>query len=282
MRFDNLNAWTFIDGEWLPGNPPILGALSHGTWMASVVFDGARRFEGVTPDLDMHCQRINESAEEFGLKAVHAPGEMMEIAQDGFSRFEADTPLYIRPMLWAEEGFVDADPESTRFCLSLFEAPMPKPDGFSVCLSPFQRPLPNMAPTKAKASCLYPNSGRALRDAIKRGFDNAVVLDGLGNVAELATANLWIGKDGAAHTPAINGTFLNGVTRRRLIQLFEAAGIKVHQRTISWQEVQDADEVFSSGNHAKVMPITKVAERDLQPGPLFHKARELYWDYAHR
>src|SRR3546814_6001125 len=72
-----------------------------------------------------------------------------------------------------------------------------------------------MAPTDAKASCLYPNSARALNEASKRGFDNAVVLDALGNVAELATANLWIAKDGVAVTPAPNGTFLNGITKQR-------------------------------------------------------------------
>src|SRR3546814_3551998 len=86
-------------------------------------------------------------------------------------------------LLWAESGFVAADAASTRFCFTLYEVPLPKPDSFSVCLSSFRRPAPNMAPTDAKASCLYPNSARALNEASKRGFDNAVVLDALGNVA---------------------------------------------------------------------------------------------------
>src|SRR3546814_17101961 len=86
-----------------------------------------------------------------------------------------------------------------------------------------------MAPTDAKASCLYPNSARALNEASKRGFDNAVVLDALGNVAELATANLWIAKDGVAVTPAPNGTFLNGITKQRAMQLLTAAGIEVRE-----------------------------------------------------
>ena len=140
---------------------------------------------------------------------------------------------------------------------------------------------PSSAPTRAKASCLYPNCGRALRDAQKRGFDNAVVLDGLGNVAELATANLWMAKDGAAHTAAINGTFLIGITRQRIIMLLKRACIPVYERTITVQELMEADEVFSTGNYGKVQPITRLENRDLQPGPIYKKTRELYWEWAH-
>ncbi|WP_282604257.1 branched-chain amino acid aminotransferase [Pelagibius sp. Alg239-R121] len=276
-----MKAVHFIDGSWQEGNPAILGPMTHATWMASVIFDGARAFEGVTPDLDLHCERTVASAISFGLKPIVPAGEILEIAREGVSKFSPDAELYIRPMLWAETGFVAPDPESTRFCLSVFEAPMPDPKGMGVQLSSFRRPLPSMAPTQAKAACLYPNSGRALREALDNGFDNAVVLDGLGNVAELATANIWIAKDGAAHTPAPNGTFLNGITRQRVGKLLQDAGIPVYERCITWEEVMDADEAFSSGNHAKVVPITRIGDRNLQMGPIYQKARELYWNWAH-
>ena len=276
----------FIDGKWLEGNPPILGPMTHATWMASVVFDGGRAFDGVIPDLDLHCQRLVDSAQAFGLKPVHPAEEVLEIAKDGIGRFPAGTHLYVRPMLWAEAGadkfFVIPDPDSTRFCCSVHEAPLPEPGDFSVCLSSIRRPEPSMAPTNAKASCLYPNSGRALVEAAERGFDNAVVLDGNGNVAELATANIWIAKDGAAHTPAANGTFLAGITRNRVAKLLRAAGVTVHERTITWDEVLAADEVFTTGNYIKVLPITRVETRDLQPGPVYRQAREVYWDWAFR
>ncbi|MEO3427279.1 branched-chain amino acid aminotransferase [Pelagibius sp. CAU 1746] len=271
----------FLDGEWVEGNPPIMGPMTHAAWMASVVFDGARAFEGVTPDLDRHCERLVNSANTFGLKALHSAGEMLEIAQDGLRHFDDDAALYLRPMFFAESGFVAADPESTRFCFTLYEAPLPPADGFSVCLSSYRRPAPNMAPTDAKASCLYPNSARALTEAGQRGFDNAVVLDAIGNVAELATANIWIAKDGAAITPVPNGTFLNGVTRQRIMQLLQERGIRVHEGRVTWQDVLEADEVFSTGNYGKVVPITKVEDRNLQPGPVYTTAREAYWDWAH-
>jgi len=271
----------FLEGKWVEGNPPIMGPMTHAAWMASVVFDGARAFEGVTPDLDRHCERLVRSATSFGLKPLHSAGEMLEIARDGLKHFAKDAQLYIRPMLWAESGFVSADPESTRFCFTLYEAPLPSPDGFSVCLSSYRRPTPSMAPTDAKASCLYPNSARALTEATQRGFGNAVVLDAIGNVAELATANIWIAKDGAAITPAPNGTFLNGVTRQRVIKLLQERGITVHEARVTWQDVLEADEVFSTGNYGKVVPITKVEDRNLQPGPVYTTAREAYWEWAH-
>lgn len=275
----------FIDDKWVDGEPLLFGPLTHATWMASVVFDGARSFEGVAPDLDLHCQRLINSANSFGLKPLYSADRVEEIAREGIARFPPGTAVYIRPMYWAERGaqlFVAPDPDSTRFCLSIFEREMPEPGNMSVCLSPFRRPAPDMAPTDAKASCLYPNSARALMEASKRGFDNAVVLDCNNNVAELATANVWIGKDGAAHTPVANGTFLNGVTRQRVAALFREAGVEVHERTLTWADITEADEVFTTGNLAKVMPITRVEDRDLQPGPLFRQARELYWEFAHK
>lgn len=275
----------FIDDSWVKGDPLLLGPLTHATWMASVVFDGARAFEGVSPDLDRHCQRVVNSAGSFGLKPRYSAGEIEEIAREGIAKFPAGAALYIRPMYWAEKGaqfFVAPDPDSTRFCLTMFKSAMPEPGNMSVCLSSYRRPAPDMAPTDAKASCLYPNSARALMEASAKGFDNAVVLDANNNVAELATANIWLGKDGAAYTPVPNGAFLNGITKQRVAALFRAAGIDVHEQTLTWKDVMEADEVFTTGNLAKVMPITRVEGRELQPGPLFRRARELYWEFAHR
>ena len=159
-------------------------------------------------------------------------------------------------------------------------SPLPDGPGLKVCLSPSRRPARDQAPTTAKASCLYPNSAIALREVTARGFDNAVVLDPNGNVAELLTANVWIVKDGVAMTPAANGIFFNGITRRRVISLLRDAGTEVQETTMTWREVQEADEVFSTGNNAKVMPIIQVEERELQAGPVARKARDLYFDYA--
>ncbi|MFQ5775884.1 MAG: branched-chain amino acid aminotransferase [Kiloniellaceae bacterium] len=281
-----MTAIHYLDGQWVEGNPLILGPMTHATWMASVVFDGARAFGGVTPDLDLHCQRLIDSAHAFGMTPLLSAGEVLEIAQEGIARFASGAELYIRPMFWAENGagqfFVMPDPDSTRFCCTVHEVPLPRPGDLSVCLSSIRRPTPSMAPTMAKAACLYPNSGRALLEAAERGFDNAVVLDANDNVAELATANIWLVKDGAAHTPVPNGTFLCGITRNRVAKLLRKAGVPVYERTITWDEVLEADEVFTTGNLAKVLPITRVESRDLRPGPIYTKAREIYFEWAYK
>jgi branched-chain amino acid aminotransferase len=274
-------AWTFFNGEWLSGNPKIMGPMTHAPWLGSCVFDGARAFEGTTPDLDRHCQRLVRSAESFGLKILKSAGEIEEIIRDGIGKFPKGSALYLRPMFWAEDGFVDVDPETTQFSVSVYDSPMPEPKGFSLTCSLYRRPSFDYAPTDAKAACHYPNSARAMREARSRGFDNAVMLDGLSHVSELATANIWMAKDGAAHTPAPNGTFLNGITRQRTIALLQRAGVKVYERSITWREFLDADEVFSTGNYGKVQPVTRVEQRNLQPGPIYQKARELYWAHAH-
>jgi branched-chain amino acid aminotransferase len=274
-------ALTYIDGSWHEGNPPLLGALSNATWLASLVFDGARAFEGCTPDLDLHCRRAVQSARALGLKPKLEGGEIEEIARDGIARFPAGAELYIRPTFFAEGGFLLPDAESTRFCLVLAVAPMPSATGFSACLSRFRRPSPDTAPTDAKAACLYPNTIRSIRDANERGFENAVVLDQIGNVAEFASSNIFIVKDGAAHTPVPNGTFLAGITRQRVMQLLRGAGIEVYERTVTFDEVLAADEIFSTGNFGKVTPTTRIEQRDLQPGPVYQRARSLYWDFAH-
>lgn len=270
----------YSEGEWTEENPRLTGPMDHAFWMSSVVFDGARAFGGLIPDLLPHCQRLLESARRMLLEPSLSAEEIAEICRQGVRKFPREAELYIRPMFFAREGFVLPLAESTEFVLAIYEHPMPGFAGFSACLSSYCRPARNMAPTDAKASCLYPNVARALLEANGKGFDNAVILDANANVAEFATANLWLGNDGIARTPAFNGTFLNGITRQRLLRLLAEAGVEVEERAITFDEVMGADELFSSGNYGKVMPVTRIEDRDLQPGPLFHKAKDLYFEFA--
>ncbi|MEE8515581.1 MAG: branched-chain amino acid aminotransferase [Alphaproteobacteria bacterium] len=270
----------YIDGEWLEGNPKIMGPMTNGAWMASVVFDGARAFAGAAPDLDRHARRILHSARVMGLGPKLGAADIEDLIWQGIAKFPADAELYIRPMFFAEDGFVVPKPESTRFVLSIFTSALPAPDGFAAALSPFRRPSPETAPTEAKASCLYPQSARAMTEVRKRGFNVAVMLDMDGNVAEFSTANLFMVKDGAVHTPVPNGTFLDGITRQRVISLLARDGAPVVERSITYGELADADEIFATGNYAKVTPLIRLEGRDFQPGPVYAKARALYFEFA--
>ena len=276
--------WTYFEGLWHDGNVPIMGVRTHAAWLCSVVFDGARAFEGVTPDLELHCARVNDSAQKFSLIPLVSVEEWVKLAREGIARFEKDASLYIRPMYWAERGgpwIQEPDPESTRWCLAIFEAPMRKPTGFSITLSQFRRPTIECMPVDAKAGCLYPDNARAIFEARSRGFDNAVMCDMLGNVAELATSNIFLAKDGVVYTPAINGTFLAGITRQRVIGLLRQNGVAVVEKSLVYSEFQAADEIFSTGNYSKVVPVTRIDNRPLPMGPFYTKARELYWAFAH-
>ncbi len=275
-------AQTYYRGGWLEGNPKVIGPMTHGFWMSSVVFDGARAFDGVAPDLDRHCARCIASAAVMGLAPMLTAGEIEEIARDGIARFPRGAELYIRPAFFAEGGFVLADAETTEFVLTIHELPLPGERGFSACLSSRQRPSPAVAPTQAKASCLYPNVGLALREARARGFDTAVMLDPLGHVAEFATANLFLAKDGVVATPALNGTFLNGITRQRVIELLRDDGIEVRETVVTPEDLFEADELFSTGNLAKVQPATRFEGHHYQAGPVYQRARALYWAFAHQ
>jgi len=276
--------WTFFDGAWHEGNVPLWGARTHAIWLGSSVFDGARVFEGVAPDLELHCARVNASAKTMFLKPSVSADEWVGLVREGMKKFSPDTTLYVRPMYWAERPgpmALPPDPDSTRYALTLYDAPMRKPEGFSVTLSPFRRPTWETAPVDAKAGCLYPNNARALFEAKSRGFDNCLVLDVAGNVAELANSNVFLGKDGAVFTPIANGTFLAGITRKRVISLLRGAGVEVVETVLRYADFEAADEIFASGNASKVLPVTRIGERSLQPGPLYRKARELYWAFAH-
>jgi branched-chain amino acid aminotransferase len=275
---------TFFEDDWHDGNVPIMGVRTHAAWLCTSVFDGARAFEGVTPDLELHCARVNASARAMCLKPFVPVETWVGLVRDGLERFERDAELYIRPMYWAEDaagGAVRPDPETTRWCLTLYVAPLPKPTGTAITLSPFRRPTRDSALVEAKAGCLYPNNARAMIEARGRGFDNCITCDALGNVAELASANIFMAKDGVVFTPVANGTFLSGITRARVIALLRQSGATVMETTLRYEDFAGADEIFSTGNYSKVSPVTRIDDRSLQPGPFYRRARELYWDFAH-
>jgi branched-chain amino acid aminotransferase len=281
---ENRVMWTYYKGEWHEGDVRILGAASHATWLGSLVFDGARLFEGVTPDLDRHSARANDSARALGLAPTLSGNDIEALAREGLKKFEPGTDVYIRPMYWAEEGdtsTVAAAPESTDFALCLEAIPMVEPKGFTITTTSFRRPYLEVMPVNAKAACLYPNNGRMLREAKAKGFHNALVTDVLGNVAETATSNVFMVRGGEVFTPVPNGTFLNGITRQRVIGLLRQAGVSVHETTLSVQDFREADEIFSTGNMSKVVPIIGFGERKLEYGAIAKRARSLYWEWAH-
>ncbi|MGD9863915.1 MAG: branched-chain amino acid aminotransferase [Pseudodonghicola sp.] len=278
------NIRTYFNGTWHDGDTPIMRAADHGAWLGSGVFDGARLFEGMTPDLDLHCARINRSAEAMMLKPTVAAEEMVEIAKEGLKAYGPGSAVYIRPMYWGINGDETAlvpQTDATGFALCLEEIPMPPPEASTTLTrTRFRRPVLETAVCNAKAGCLYPNNARMLVEARSKGFANALVADAMGNVAESATANVFMVKDGEVFTPIANGTFLAGITRSRHMKNMRADGMVVHETVLTFRDFEQADEIFLSGNFSKVTPVTAFEDNQYQVGPVTRRVRELYWDWA--
>ncbi|MBV7536480.1 branched-chain amino acid aminotransferase [Duganella sp. sic0402] len=272
---------TYFNGNWAEGNAPLFGAMDHSVWLGSSVFDGARSLRGHMPDLRPHLQRVITSAERLGLVCPLSVDEMEQLVREGVAKFPADAELYIRPLVFGTDGLLIPVPEKSAFALTLFDAPMPPFTGFSACLSTLRRPDALMAPTDAKASSLYANTSKALREAKERGYDNAVVCDSAGHVAEFASANLFfVTPEGQVVTPVPNGTFLSGITRARVIALLAQEGVKVEERSVRPEELDSAIEIFNTGNYGKVTPCVRYEARTLPVGPIATLARDRYMAFS--
>ncbi|SHN30761.1 branched-chain amino acid aminotransferase [Duganella sacchari] len=272
---------TYFNGNWAEGNAPLFGAMDHSVWLGSSVFDGARSIRGHMADLRLHLQRVITSADRLGLSCPLTVDQMEQLVREGVAKFPADAELYIRPLVFGTDGLLIPVPEKSAFALTLFDAPVPPFTGFSACLSQLRRPDANMAPTDAKASSLYANTSKALREARDRGFDNAVVCDSTGNVAEFASANLFfVTPAGKVVTPVANGTFLSGITRARVIDLLAKEGVVVEERSVRPEELETAVEIFNTGNYGKVTPCVRYEARILPVGPVATLARDRYFAFS--
>ncbi|QBF33603.1 branched-chain amino acid aminotransferase [Thalassococcus sp. S3] len=278
------NILTYFNGSWHEGDIPIMRAADHASWLGSSVFDGARQVNGLAPDLVAHCARVNRSAEALMLAPTVGTEEMVSIIREGLTRCAKGAAIYIRPMYWATQGDALAivpESDSTAFAVCLEEIPMPAADASTTLTrTRFRRPVLEDAVVNAKAGCLYPNNARMLTEARSKGFGNALVADAMGNVAETATSNVFMVKDGEVFTPIANGTFLAGITRARHMTNMRADGMIVHERVLTFDDFHDADEVFLSGNMTKVTPVTAFDETQYQVGPVTRRVRNMYWDWA--
>src|SRR5690606_2797816 len=157
-----MDSVVFYDGKWHEGaGPPLLGGLDQAFWMSTVVFDGARAFDGHAPDLDAHCRRLIASAKSLLMNAPIAAEEVEALCREAIRKFEPGAHLYVRPMIWAKGGFILPDPDSAVFALVVHRSPAPAVGGISVCRSTRRRPATEVAPTHPKASSLHPHPNGA-------------------------------------------------------------------------------------------------------------------------
>ncbi|MES2844961.1 MAG: branched-chain amino acid aminotransferase [Pseudomonadota bacterium] len=278
------NIRTWFDGRWHDGDIAVMKAADHGIWQGSSVFDGARFFDGYVPDLALHCARVNASAQALMITPSMDASTMEGIIRDGLAHYGPGQAVYIRPMYWALHGSdlgIAPMAGATGFAISLEQVAMPPADfATTVTRTRFRRPVLEDSVCNAKAGCLYPNNARMLVEAQAKGFGNALVADALGNLAESATANVFLVKDGAVFTPIPNGTFLAGITRARHIANLRADGVEVIETVLTFDDAHAADEIFLSGNFAKVTAVKQFDDTHFGHRPMTDRARALYWDWA--
>ena len=278
------NIHTYFEKNWHKGNIPIMNAADHGSWLGSTVFDGARYFDGVAPDLLAHCERLNQSAKAMGLVPTYSEKEIYDLILEGLTNYTKQSAVYIRPMYWGiGNGYSAIVPDGANigFCICLEEIPMAS-DANTTTLTRtnFHRPILTDNLCNAKAGCLYPNNARMLQEASTKGFNNALVADAVGNVAETATSNVFLVKDGEIFTPIPNGTFLAGITRSRHIQNLKSDGYQVNECVLKFEDFSRADEVFLTGNMTKITPVSLFDDIKYEIGPVTKRARSLYFDWA--
>lgn len=275
---------TYFEGHWHDGDLAVMRAADHGIWQGTSVFDGARLVNGLCPDLDKHCARLNASATALMITPTVAADEIEAIIREGLQAYGPSDAVYIRPMYWALHGSklgITPLAGATGFAISLEQVAMPA-DDFATTLTRtrFRRPVIEDAVCNAKAGCLYPNNARMLAEAESKGFGNALCADAMGNLAESATANVFLVKGGVVSTPIPNGTFLAGITRARHIDNLRADGFEVREAVLSFEDAHAADEIFLSGNFAKVTAVKEFDGTQFPNRPVTQRARKLYWDWA--
>lgn len=278
------NIHTYFEKNWHKGNIPIMNAADHGSWLGSTVFDGARYFNGVAPDLLAHCERLNQSAKAMGLVPTYSEKEIYDLILEGLANYTKQSAVYIRPMYWGiGNGYSAIVPDAANigFCICLEEIPMASDTNTTTLTrTSFHRPILTDNLCNAKAGCLYPNNARMLQEASTKGFNNALVADAVGNVAETATSNVFLVKDGEIFTPIPNGTFLAGITRSRHIQNLKSDGYQVNECILKFEDFSRADEVFLTGNMTKITPVSLFDDIKYEIGPVTKRARSLYFDWA--
>src|SRR5438132_8755690 len=264
IPFDDRDGFIWYDGRLVPWRDAKLHVLSHGLHYASCVFEGERVYNGKVFHLEDHNERLHNSARILGFEV---PASMDDLAKATEELISANNIVdgYVRPIAWrgAEQMGVSAQATKIHLALAAWDWPAYFPPeararGIRMKWANWARPAPHTAPTQAKAAGLYMICTLSKHIAEAEGFDDALMLDWRGQLAEGTGANIFLVINGELHTPTPD-CFLNGITRKTVIGLARKRGIKVVERAIMPAELAKADEVFLTGSAAEVTPVGEVA-----------------------
>jgi len=271
VPFDDRDGVIWLDGRMVPWREARVHVLTHALHYASSVFEGERVYGGEVFKLTEHSQRLADSAEIMGFRLPWTV-EQIDAATREVIAAQGIVDGYVRPVAWrgSEMMGVSAQHNSIHVAIATWEwpsyfDPAARMKGIKLTMAPWRRPSPETAPTKAKAAGLYMICTLSKHAAEGQGFHDALMLDYRGLLAEATGANLFLVIDGKLHTPTPD-CFLDGITRRTVIELAEARGIEVIERQMEPTELTKASEVFITGTAAEVTPVGVIDELTFTPG----------------
>jgi branched-chain amino acid aminotransferase len=282
LPFDQLDGEIWFNGEFLDWKDAKIHVINHGLHYGGSVFEGERAYNGKIFKLKEHSQRLIDSAKIIDMDMPYSVDEIVAATQETYERSGFDS-AYIRPIAWrgSEQMGISARMTKTHLAIACWQwddyfTKEFAEKGVSLKTSVWRKPAPDTAPTASKASGLYVMGTMAKHEAEKAGFQDALMLDYRGYVAESTGANLFMVKDGHIKTP-IPDCFLNGITRRTVMELARQRGYDVEECIIMPEELMQADEIFLTGTAAEVTPVGKIDNKDFTIGAV---SKQLIEDYA--
>lgn len=282
VSFDQQDGYIWFNGDFVPWADAKIHVLTHGLHYASAVFEGERAYEGEIFKLTEHTERLHESARILGFNIPYSVTEINEACRQLLVK-QGMTDAYVRPIAWrgSESMGVSAQNNRINVAIAIWEWPSyfdpeQKLKGIRLDIAEYRRPDPLTAPSKAKAAGLYMICTISKHAAEAKGYADAMMLDWRGRVAEATGANVFFVKDGKLHTPTPD-CFLDGITRRTIIELAKRRGIEVIERVIMPEEMSDFEQCFISGTAAEVTPVSEIGPYTFTPGEI---SRVLMEDYS--
>lgn len=282
VPFDQLDGQIWMNGAFVPWEDAKIHVLTHGLHYASSVFEGERAYGGQIFKLTEHTERLVESARVLGFEIPYSVADIDAACNELLKR-QGFSEAYVRPVAWRGSEMMGVSAQHNRINLAIaiwqwpeYFDPDAKTRGIKLDMAQYRRPDPATAPYKSKAAGLYMICTLSKHDAERKGFADALMLDWRGQVAEATGANIFFVKDGALHTPTPD-CFLDGITRRTVIDLAKRRGIAVIERVIMPNEMADFEQCFLTGTAVEVTPVSEIGPYRFEVGEM---TRMLMDDYT--
>ena len=282
IPFDQRDGFIWLDGKFVDWKDAKVHVLTHGLHYASAVFEGERAYGGTIFKLNEHNTRLHESARVLGFEIPYSVEVINQACNELLVRQNL-TDAYVRPIAWRGSEMMGVSAQQTRINLAIAVWEWPsyfKPEerlkGIRLDLAKYRRPDPLTAPSKSKAAGLYMICTISKHEAERKGYADALMLDWRGRVAEATGANVFFVKDGVIHTP-VPDCFLDGITRRTVIELARNRGYQVIERAIMPEDMRDFEQCFLTGTAAEVTPVSEIGPYTFSVGTI---TRTLMEDYS--